>query len=81
MIIEEAIELVRRKWDDEGECASCGWHALLSEYDDLEDEIEINEREHRVELRCLNKDDDDRSDHRGVFIYFDRPASSGGDGQ
>jgi hypothetical protein len=79
MTINEALALVRRKWGNEGACASCGWHALLSEYEDrfdsLEDAIEINEKEGRVELPCLSQDDEEgRFGHRGARIYFDSPA-------
>lgn len=70
MTIEEAIELVRRKWNDQGACASCGWHAALEEYGDLRQAIDIDEARHRVELSCLS-DDEDAYSHRGVRIYFD----------
>lgn len=71
MTIDEAIELVRRKWGSEGACCSCGWHAALYEYGDLHKAIEIDHDRKRVVLPCLNQDDGERWSHRGVRIYFD----------
>jgi hypothetical protein len=74
MTTEEAMELVRRKWDDSGECKSCGHHACLYEYGDLADAIWIDEEKQRVELSCLSGDENsDR--HRGVRIPFDAPST------
>lgn len=30
--ITEARKTLEAKWNQEGDCASCGWHALLSEH-------------------------------------------------
>ncbi len=74
MTLDEAIELVTRKWSSNGECASCGWHAALYEYGGLTDTIHINTVRQRVELPCLS-DDEERSSHRGVRIPFDATTS------
>lgn len=70
MTLDEAIELVKRKWDDCDGCASCGHHACLYEYGDLADAICIDEEKRRVELPCLS-DDEYACHHRGVRIAFD----------
>ena len=62
------ITYIQEQWEQQGECASCGWHAALSEYD-LGD-IDIDYRRNRIELPCLSKDEDTHG-HRGVRIYFD----------
>lgn len=58
-----------RRWDAEGACRSCGWHALLSEYDtgdaDLDEALRM--RGGLLWLPCLSKNEDG-SDHRGVSI-------------
>jgi hypothetical protein len=69
MTKEEAIEIVKKEWENQGSCASCGWHALLYEYD-LEFDIDINEKKKRIELPCHTDDDENRIDHRGVRIYY-----------
>lgn len=71
MTIDEAMDLIRRRWDAEGACQSCGWHAALDEYGDLRDAFDINRHKRRLELSCLSKDTDDAWSHRGVRIYFD----------
>lgn len=74
MSIDEAEHLVRERWAEEGQCASCGWHAALSEYGPLADSMTINHKKRRVELACLAEDRVDNSRHRGVRIYFDAEA-------
>jgi hypothetical protein len=69
MNIEKAIHIVKEKWDAQGECASCGWHAALEEYGDLSEAIYIDEANKRIELSCLG-DDENSSSHKGVRIYF-----------
>lgn len=75
MNIDEAITLVRSKWDEQGACQSCGWHAALYEYGPLEESIDI--MENRVEMSCLNENWEGYS-HRGVRIYFTQPVSADG---
>lgn len=69
MTVENAIELVTRKWDANGDCQSCGWHACLYEYGHLPGVMTIDQEMRRVELPCLNPESD--GGHRGVRIYFD----------
>lgn len=76
MTIDEAIELVRRKWDSEGECRSCGWHAALYEYGPLEAVIKIDHERQCVALPCLGEE---RWGHRGVRIPFDVTPEPQGD--
>lgn len=65
----KVVEIVEREWDQQGECASCSWHASLSEYD-LPVDIVVNREKGRIELPCLSKDDEYRHTHRGVRIYY-----------
>lgn len=70
--IKAARAELERKWDAEGECGSCGWHAALYEHD-VEDWELVFAIEHggRLELGCLSKDDDQASRHRGVVIILE----------
>lgn len=70
MTRDEAVKFVRSEWDAQGHCASCSWHASLSEYGDLADAIYINHEKRRIELPCLSGDS---TDHRGVRVYFTAP--------
>ena len=58
-------EIIKREWEKQGMCQSCGYHGLLYEYGDISD-IEINEEMNRIELPCLSGE----SGHRGVRIYI-----------
>jgi hypothetical protein len=62
---EELESIARREWGAQGECASCGWHASIEEYD----LTRLSVSNGRIELPCLSKDDDERWNHRGVRIY------------
>ena len=52
-----------------GDCASCGWHAALSEHE-IEDVdiLEALNHDGILRLGCLNKDDEDRWMHRDVRV-------------
>jgi len=67
--MNKLLQYIKEQWDQSGECNSCGWHASLGEYD-LPDDITIDINNGEIHLPCLNKDDEDRSSHRGVTIYF-----------
>ena len=58
---------VEEKWDAQGECRSCGWHACLSEYGDIGLKVEDNGRGKYVWLPCLSGE----PGHRGVYVYLD----------
>lgn len=74
--ITEARKLLESKWDQEGECASCGWHALLGEHDVEDYDIaEALDGDGFLRLGCLSKNDEDCGSHRGVKIYI-RPSIS-----
>lgn len=71
MTQDEAIALVRKRWNADGACCSCGWHAALYEYGDLGYAIDIYPD--HIRLTCLNESGDGGT-HRGVRIYFeDKP--------
>ena len=72
----EMERIVRREFDQQGECESCGWFASISEYD-LPDDIEYNERYDRLELPCLNKNG--YTGCRGVGIYLNQKQSEESD--
>ena len=63
MTPEQIERTVRGGWDQYGACASCGWHALLSEYDLRS--AHYNASRHRIELPCLAEGG---GEHRGVRI-------------
>ena len=70
--INAARKVLEKKWQSEGECQSCGWHASLYQYeiddDDIEDAIDGNGG--LLYLPCLSRDCDDTYDHRGVRIQL-----------
>ncbi len=67
--IQAARELLQQKWMREGECGSCGWHALLSEHDVEDFEIEeALDGSGILEISCVSRDDDESWGHRGVKI-------------
>ena len=69
--ITEARKTLEAKWDDEGQCGSCGWHALLYEHDVEDCDIaEALDDDGILRLGCLSKNDEDRGSHRGVKIYI-----------
>lgn len=68
MTNEEAAEVVRREWNEQGSCGSCGWHSALYEVEP----IKVDDEELRsgvVWFPCGSKDEDG-SVHRGVRIYL-----------
>lgn len=67
--IQESRKLLEAQWDSEGECGSCGWHALLYEHDVEDCDIaEALDGDGILRLGCRSKDDEDRWSHRGVKI-------------
>lgn len=66
----EAADLVRKRWSDCGGCLSCGWKPALYEYGYLERALRINSDKGRIELPCLNYDEDSAG-HRGIRIYYE----------
>lgn len=69
--IIDAIETLKSKWDNEGSCKSCGWHALLCEHEvDYRDVGEALDADGVLRLSCLNKDDENRDLHRGIAIHI-----------
>ncbi len=70
--IAEARAELERRWDGEGGCNSCGWHAALYEHQvDDEDIAEAICNGGLLELGCISKDDDDAWRHRGVRIQLE----------
>lgn len=60
--------VIQKRWADYGECQSCGWHALLREYDDSDLETGLDLKTGVVDLPCLS-DDEDRTTHLGVRVH------------
>jgi hypothetical protein len=73
--VREARARLEQKWDSEGSCGSCGWHALLAEHyvDDVDIAEALTIGNGWLELSCISKDDEARDDHRGVRIYIGPP--------
>lgn len=67
--IQEARKILESKWDSEGDCSSCGWHALLGEYDIEDSDIAdcLNNANGILYLGCLSEDEDNWG-HRGTKI-------------
>ena len=75
--ITEARKTLEAKWDDEGQCGSCGWHALLYEHDVEDCDIaEALDGDGILRLGCRSKDDEDSWNHRGVKICIRPNAAS-----
>lgn len=75
--ITEARKTLEARWDDEGDCGSCGWHACLYEHNvtDLQIVKALETEGGILTLGCLNQDDKDSWNHRGVSICIGRTAS------
>lgn len=70
--IAKARAELERRWDGEGECRSCGWHAALYEHRVEDDDLAWAIRNGgRIELGCRSKDDDEAFRHRGVVITLE----------
>lgn len=73
----DGIGRLRDAWLSDGACLSCGWHALLSEHVNSDDELaefvaEAIASDGIVRFSCVNKDDDSRDGHRGVEVNIMR---------
>jgi len=81
MTVDEAIEIIRRKWPDNDGCRSCGWKSALYEFEPLEHRIDAEDlMQGYVDLPCHSDYGDDESSHRGARVYFRDPdQSSAGD--
>lgn len=68
--VAEARKILEQKWDLDGDCGSCGWHAALYEHDVSDADIEwaLESNKGVLELSCVSKDDEDCCTHRGVKI-------------
>lgn len=66
--MSKLIDFIKKQWDSDGECRSCGWHASLSEYD-ISENLTIDMDKGEIRLPCRSKDENG-SGHRGVKIYF-----------
>lgn len=67
--IAAARALLQQRWDSEGECGSCGWHAALYEHD-VDDSMLADALDNEaglLRLTCLSEDEDAFS-HRGIRI-------------
>ena len=69
--IDSARAELERRWDAEGECKSCGWHAALYEHRVTDDDLaEAMANDGRLELGCRNHEYGDPVGHRGVIIIL-----------
>ena len=69
MNIAEAAEIVRRRWEDNDGCRSCGWKSALYEFGPLEHRITQSDIDRGyIDLPCYS--DDDGGGHRGIRVYF-----------
>ena len=66
--VEQAYQLLKDRWADQGCCASCGWHAQLEEhcFDDVDVSTAL-EGNKVLHLNCAS-DDEDAHLHRGVKV-------------
>lgn len=67
--ISKAREILKKNWENEGDCMSCGWHACLYEHD-VED-YQISDAladDGILRLTCVSSDADDPGTHRGVKV-------------
>lgn len=75
--VAAARQRLEQKWDAEGDCGSCGWHACLYEHyvsdEDIENALECDDG--WLFLDCISKDADEPGSHRGIKIYVgaDKP--------
>lgn len=68
--IDEARKRLEDKWDDEGHCGGCGWHACLYEHRVTDEDIAeaLEERKGMLELSCRNKDFGDCGSWGRIYI-------------
>ncbi len=70
--VAAARKRLEQKWENEGDCCSCGWHAALYEHrvEDWEIANALDANKGILELTCQSKDADDRYSHRGVTVII-----------
>ena len=68
--IDAACRRLENKWDAEGDCKSCGWHACLYEHMIKDSEISeaLDNNNGVLELSCQNYEYGDPVGHRGIEI-------------
>lgn len=69
MTPEQAIQIVRKKWDDADGCGSCGWKSCLYEHEPIEVDEEDIKRGY-VRFPCFSEDASENGGHRGIRIYL-----------
>ena len=71
-VIAAARDELERRWEKEGECSSCGWHAALYEHKVTDDDLrEALLNGGLLHLACLSEDDEDPFGHHGVKIKLE----------
>lgn len=69
MTLEEAADIVRRKWSENDGCRSCGWKSSIGEFGNLIDYIDPEDIERGyVDLPCDSGTD--AGCHRGARVYL-----------
>lgn len=71
MTQEEAIEIIKRKWDDNDGCQSCGWRSCLYEFGDLRDHVDAEALAQGFVVLPCHTDWGDGDTHRGAYVYFE----------
>ena len=68
--IAAARATLEARWDSEGDCGSCGWHAALYEHrvSDVMLAGALDNENGLLRLACQSDDRDDADMHRGVRI-------------
>jgi hypothetical protein len=68
--VTSARQMLEDRWDAEGHCRSCGWHAALYEHDVTDSDIAeaLASFGGILQLGCRSKDADDNDLHRGVRV-------------
>lgn len=69
MTTDEAIAIVRQRWDAADGCGSCGWKSCLYEHEPIEVDEEDIARGY-VRFPCLSEDASENGGHRGIRVYF-----------
>ena len=62
------LKILEKYWAQQGDCCSCGWHALIHEHN--WEDADVDEGRRRITLNCVSKNVDDPETHRGVRIDY-----------
>lgn len=77
--VDAARKVLEEKWDAQGDCGSCTWHACLYEHD-VDDVMIAHALEYEdglLRLNCVNKTADEPESHRGIKINIKPGVQNG----